>query len=73
MPRTLVKLFQQVASVTPGIDLQREFGIEKQINDFLADKNIKLIDIKLASNAAPVGDRVAHYGVTALLIYEQTV
>jgi len=67
-----VKLFSRVSSVSPGIDLQRDFEIEKEINDFLADGNITLVDIKLSSNAAPVGDRVAHYGVTALVIYEQT-
>lgn len=72
MPRTKVKLFQQVASVSPGVDLQREFAIEKEMNDFLADPGITVIDIKLASNAAPVGDRIAHYGLTALLIYQQT-
>jgi hypothetical protein len=67
-----VKLFQQIASVSPGVDLQRGFAVEKEINDFLADANIKLIDIKLSSSAASVGDRIAHYGLTALLIYEQT-
>jgi hypothetical protein len=72
LTRTKVKLFQQVASVSPGIDLQREFSIEKEINDFLADTSIKLLDVKLSSSAAPVGDRVAHYGLTALVIYEHT-
>jgi len=72
LPRTKVKLFLAIASVSPGIDLQPDFGIEKQINDFLADGNITLIDVKLSSNAAPVGERVAHYSVTALVIYEQT-
>jgi hypothetical protein len=70
--RTKVKLFQQVASVSPGVDLQRGFAIEKEINDFLADGSITLVDIKLSSSAAAVGDRIAHYGLTALLIYEQT-
>jgi len=69
--RTKVKLFQNVASVTPGIDLKREFTIEQEINDFLADPRITLIDVKLSSNAAPVGDRIAHYGLTALVIYEE--
>ena len=72
MQRTKVKLFQQVASVSPGIDLQRGFTIEKEINDFLADAKITLIDIKLSSSAAPVGDRIAHYGLTALILYEQS-
>lgn len=72
MPRTKVKLFQQIASVSPGLDLQRAFTIEKEINDFLADASVKLIDVKLSSNAAAVGDRIAHYGLTAMLVYEQT-
>jgi hypothetical protein len=72
VPRTKVKLFLNIASVSPGIDLQRDFSIEKEINDFLADSNITLIDIKLSSHAAPVGDRVAHYAVSALVVYEQT-
>ena len=69
--RTKVKLFQNVASVSPGVDLKREYTIEKEINDFLADPRITLIDVKLSSNASPVGDRVAHYGLTALVIYEE--
>jgi len=72
LPRTKVKLFQQIASVSPGLDLQRAFTIEKEINDFLADASVKLIDVKLSSNAAAVGDRIAHYGLTAMLVYEQT-
>ena len=71
LPRTKVKLFLKIASVSPGIDLQPDLAIEKEINDFLADSSVTLIDIKLSSNAAPVGDRVAHYSVTALVIYEQ--
>ena len=71
MPRTKVKLFFTVASVSPGINLQPDLSIEKEINDFLSDGNTTLIDIKLSSNAAPVGDRVAHYSVTALVLYEQ--
>ena len=70
---TKVKLFQNVVSVSPGIDLRNEFTLEKEINQFLAsDAKIKLIDVKLSSNAAPVGERVAHYGLCALLIYEQS-
>jgi hypothetical protein len=71
MARTKVKLFQNIVSVSPGLNLQREFTIEGEINEFLANPAIKLIDVKLSSNAAPVGDRVAHYGLSALLIYEE--
>lgn len=72
MSRTRVKLFQNIVSVNPGLDLAREFTLETEINTFLAsDASIKLIDVRLSSNAAPVGDRVAHYGLSALLIYEQ--
>lgn len=71
MARTKVKLFQNIVSVTPGVDLKREFTLEKEINEFLAsDASFKFIDVKLSSNAAPVGERVAHYGLSALLIYE---
>ena len=72
MPRSKVKLFLNVASVSPGLDLQRNFSIEKEINDFLADGSINLIDIKLSNYASPVGDRMAHFAVSALVIYEQT-
>lgn len=72
MPRTKVKLFLKIASVSPGIDLQPDLSVEKEINDFLADENIALVDIKLSSSAAPVGDRVAHYAVSALVVYEHT-
>jgi hypothetical protein len=65
-------MFQQIASVSPGIDLQRGFAIEKEINDFLANESIEFIDIKLSGSAAAVGDRIAHYGLTALLLYKQT-
>lgn len=71
MPRTKVKLFLKIASVTPGVDLRPDLSIEKEINDFLADENIALVDIKLSSSAAPVGDRVAHYVVSALVVYAQ--
>jgi hypothetical protein len=66
-------LFQNIVSVTPGVDLKREFTLEKEINEFLAsDPRFRLIDVKLSSNAAPVGERVAHYGLSALLIYEES-
>lgn len=72
MSRTKVKLFQSITSVSPGVDLQREMALEKEMNDFLAaNAGIKLIDIKLSSNAASVGERVAYYGLSALLIYEE--
>lgn len=73
MSRTKVKLFQNIVSVSPGVDLKRELTLEKEINEFLAsDGAIRLIDIKLSSSAAPVGERVAHFGLSALLIYEHT-
>jgi hypothetical protein len=72
MAMTKVKLFQNVLTVTPGISLGIDFPLEKEINTFLgANANIKLIDVKLACSAAPVGDRVAHYGLCALVIYEE--
>ena len=73
MSRTKVKLFQNVISVTPGIDLASESTLDNDINAFLAahDTKIRLIDIKLSSNAAPVGDRITYYSFSALLIYEE--
>jgi len=71
LPHTKVKVFLKIASVAPGINLQPDLAIEKDINDFLANENVTLIDIKLSSNAAPVGDRIAHYCLTALVLYEQ--
>jgi len=72
MSNTRVKLFQNVVSVSPGVGLGSTFTLEKEVNDFLAsDDKIKLIDIKLSSNAAPVGERVTHYGLCALVIYEE--
>ena len=71
MAQTKVKLFQNVVSVSPGGGLGDEFSLEKDINAFLAaNSNIKLIDIRLSSNAAPVGERATHYGLCALVIYE---
>lgn len=73
MPRTKVKLFQDVVSISPGGGLGSQFTIENKINDFLGSSTqIKLIDIKLSSNAAPVGERVTNYGLCALVIYEET-
>jgi len=69
--QTKVKLFQQIASVSPGVDLQRESVLEKQINDFLAGKDITLVDIKVSSNAAAVGDRITYYSLVALVLYQQ--
>jgi hypothetical protein len=72
MAGTKVKLFQNVISVSPGIDLASEFTVEKDINAFLASNpTIKLVDVKLSSNAAPVGDRITYYALCALLIYEE--
>jgi len=72
MSSTKIKLFQNVLTVSPGLSLGTDFPLEKEINAFLAGHpNIKVIDIKLSSSAAPVGDRVAHYGLCALVIYEE--
>jgi hypothetical protein len=72
MSRTKVKLFQNITSVSPGVDLQRESALEKEMNEFMAaNAGIRIIDIKLSSNGAAVGDRVAHYGLFALMIYEE--
>ena len=71
MSSTKVKLFQNITSVSPGVDLRSELTLEKEINAFLASNSgIRLVDIKLSSNAAPVGERVAYYLLAALLIYE---
>lgn len=70
---TKVKLLQNVVGVSPGLDLQSSLTVEKDINTFLAsnDGKIKLIDIKLASNAASVGERISYFALSALLIYEE--
>src|SRR6185369_12119815 len=56
MSRTQVKLLQNVVSVSPGLNLTSELTVEKDINAFLASNEgkIRLIDIKLSSNAASV-------------------
>jgi Sporulation protein Cse60 len=69
---TKVKLFQNILSVSPGVDLKAEFTLEKEINAFLSENpGIKLVDIKLSGSAAPVGERSSNYGLYALVIYEQ--
>jgi hypothetical protein len=71
MASTKIKIFQTITSATPGVDLQRESTLETEMNAFLASTpGIRIVDIKLAANGSPVGDRVAHYALTALLIYE---
>jgi len=73
MSHTKVKLFQNVVTVTPGIDLRSVFTLEKEMNEFLANDAVaRVIDVKLSSSASPVGDRVAHYSLAALLIYEES-
>ena len=71
MSRTKVNLFQNVVSVSPGVGLAGEFTLEKEINAFLSGPNVTLIDVKLSSNAAPVGERITHYGLCALVIYAE--
>ena len=71
MASTKIKVFQTITSATPGVDLQRESALETEMNAFIASiPGMRIVDIKLAGNASPVGDRVAHYALTALLIYE---
>jgi hypothetical protein len=71
MSNTKIKVFQSITSASPGVDLQRDPALEKEMNAFLASiPGIRIIDIKLAGSGSPVGDRVAHYALTALLIYE---
>jgi hypothetical protein len=68
---TKVKLFQNVVSIIPGAGAGGTFTLEKEINEFLdGNPAIRLIDIKLSSNAAAVGERVTNYGLCALVIYE---
>ncbi|HXD52971.1 MAG TPA: hypothetical protein VN689_13815 [Burkholderiales bacterium] len=73
MSRTQVKLLQNVVSVSPGLNLTSELTVEKDINAFLASNEgkIRLIDIKLSSNAASVGERISYFALSALLIYEE--
>lgn len=73
MSGTRVKLLQNVVSVSPGLDLANSLTVEKDINAFLAsnDGKIRLIDVKLSSNAASVGERISYFALSALLIYEE--
>ena len=73
MAGTRVKLLQNVVGVSPGLELASSLTVEKDINAFLASNEgkIKLIDVKLSSNAASVGERVSYFALSALLIYEE--
>jgi hypothetical protein len=65
-----VKLFQSVVSVSGGSSGGNFSDIEQQINDFFSSNSqIELIDVRLASNGAPVGNIVTNYGLIALVIY----
>ena len=68
-----VKLFQFAVVVSLGVKTRSDFSpIEKNINEFLrVNPNIRVVDIKIASNAAPVGDSLTNYGMQALLLYEE--
>ena len=68
-----VKLFQYALGVSYGVETKSNFSpIEKGINEFLRDNpKIRVIDIKISSNAAPVGDLLTNYGMQALLLYEE--
>ena len=71
MASRMVKLFQNVVSISPGGGSASQFGMEKDINDFLATPGVSLVDIHLSSNAGSVGERVTHYGLYALVVYER--
>ena len=68
-----VKLFQWAIGVSLGVKTSSDFSrIEKDINEFLrVNPNIRVVDIKIASNAAQVGDSLSNYGMQALLLYEE--
>ncbi len=68
-----VKLFQNAVAVSFGVKTRSDFSpIEKDINEFLrVNPNIRVVDIKIASNAAQVGDSLTNYGMQALLLYEE--
>jgi hypothetical protein len=66
-----VKLFQAVVNVSVGGTDGNFSTMESRINTFLEETpDIDVIDIKLAANAAPVGDGPTNYGLVALLMYE---
>src|SRR5262245_24494534 len=69
-----VKMFEDGFSLSGGVGQGSDgfVRLEKQINDFLADNSrVKVVDLRLTSNAAPVGDYVTHYIVVAVLLYEE--
>jgi hypothetical protein len=70
-----VKLFQSVVHVSGGNSSGGSFdALEREVNNFLgANPQIRIVDIKLTSNAAPVGNVVTNYGIIALMIYEESV
>ena len=67
------QLFECAVGVSFGVKTRSDFSpIEKDINEFLrVNPNIRVVDIKIASNAAPVGDSLTNYGMQALLLYEE--
>jgi hypothetical protein len=67
-----VKLFETIVSVSVRGDGGNFKDLENQINSFL-DQNpdITVVDIKLTGSAAPVGDVVTNYGISALLLYNE--
>ena len=68
-----VKLFQTVVSVSPGGSGSNDFNIlESEINNFFEiHPEIRVIDLKITSNAAPVGDILTNYGLIAMLMYDE--
>ena len=67
-----VKVFQDVVSVSSVSGGGGFEHLEADINRFLEERqDIRLVDLKLASHAAPVGDIITNYGVVAALVYEE--
>ena len=67
-----VKFFEHVVSISPGGGGEGNFAeVEVRINEFLAENpGIRVLDVKLAALAAPIGDLVTNYGVVAVLMYD---
>jgi hypothetical protein len=68
-----IRMFQHVVSAAPCGDPAGNFlPLEKKINAYLEQNpGVRVVDVKLTSHAAPVGDRVTNYGLVAVVIYEE--
>ncbi len=67
-----VKIFQCDVTISTGQSEGGDYSsLEEDLNSFF-DENpgIRLIDIKVTSHAAPVGDGTTKYALIAMLIYE---